>query len=122
MSYHSGCNVNPAVCAAGVSAEWHGNRLPQELPSEWVGGGSLDWSRGGYQYTSLLCEINLLCCPISCSVLCLSASSSPHLLLTSCFCLCFIQCCLTKVVNVTSKLIRRPQHQSRVFLGTSSCS
>lgn len=32
MSYHSGCNVNPAVSAAGVSAERHGNKLPQEFP------------------------------------------------------------------------------------------
>ena len=32
-SYHSGCNVNLAARAAGVSAEQHGNSLPQDFPS-----------------------------------------------------------------------------------------
>lgn len=33
MSYHSGGPINYTVNAAGVSVEWHGNRLLQELLS-----------------------------------------------------------------------------------------
>lgn len=65
MSYHSGCNVNPAVGAAGVSVEQHGNSLPQEFPSEEVRSGQVvkgDTS-GHLEHFAALNDFTVFCRP-----------------------------------------------------------